>query len=185
MARYYKSKINLFHELVNFFTKKLTEVNSQNSCINYLEWFREFWFVLYVARNFQLQPLKHLLHSELSKFAFCQLPIRKTQRPNADVRRIQTYHDGFLQSHLITRFHAHFWNRKRMFLKDFCKGIKSTSMRSVVKVSKSRKQFMYWKLSQRSFFGRIEDTIICFRDCQVSLTLYICPLIVVYPQESI
>ena len=24
---------------------------------------------------------------------------------------------------------------------------------------------MYWKLSQRSFFGRIEDTIICFRDC--------------------
>ena len=49
-----------------------------------------------------------------------------------------------------------------------------------VKVSKSRKQFMvssivpknerwdnfmYWKLSQRSFFGRIEDTIICFRDC--------------------
>ena len=25
--------------------------------------------------------------------------------------------------------------------------------------------FMYWKLSQRSFFGRIEGTIICFRDC--------------------
>ena len=24
--------------------------------------------------------------------------------------------------------------------------------------------FMYWKLSQRSFFGRIEDTINCFRD---------------------
>ena len=24
---------------------------------------------------------------------------------------------------------------------------------------------MYWKLSQRSFFGRLEDTIICFRDC--------------------
>ena len=23
----------------------------------------------------------------------------------------------------------------------------------------------YWKLSQHSFFGRIEDTIICFRDC--------------------
>ena len=47
-------------------------------------------------------------------------------------------------------------------------------------VSKSRKQsmvssfllkngrwdnFMSWKLSQRSFFGRIEDPIICFRDC--------------------
>ena len=25
--------------------------------------------------------------------------------------------------------------------------------------------FMYWKLSQRSFFGRIKDTIICFWDC--------------------
>ena len=25
--------------------------------------------------------------------------------------------------------------------------------------------FMYWKLSQGSFFGRIKDTIICFRDC--------------------
>ena len=24
---------------------------------------------------------------------------------------------------------------------------------------------MYWKLYQRSFFGRIEDTTICFRDC--------------------
>ena len=51
---------------------------------------------------------------------------------------------------------------------------------TVLKVSKSRKQFivssilpktkrwynsMYWKLSQRLFFGRIEDTIICFRDC--------------------
>ena len=50
----------------------------------------------------------------------------------------------------------------------------------VLKVSKYRKQFMlssilpknerwdnfmYRKLSQRSFFGRIEDTIICFRDC--------------------
>ena len=104
--------------IFTFLTKKIIETSYQNSCKNYLEWFREFWFVLFVARNFQLQPLKHLLHSELSKFAFCQLPIRKTQRPNADVRRIQTYHDGFLQSHLITRFHAHFWNRKRMpFLK--------------------------------------------------------------------
>ena len=49
-----------------------------------------------------------------------------------------------------------------------------------LKVSKSREQFMvssilpknerwdnfmYWKLSQCSFFGRIEDTIICFPDC--------------------
>ena len=55
-----------------------------------------------------------------------------------------------------------------------CNGVKAH-----LKVSKSRKKnmvssilpnnerwdnFMYWKLSQRSFFGRIEDTIICFWD---------------------
>ena len=51
---------------------------------------------------------------------------------------------------------------------------------SCLKVSKSRKpymvssilpkidrgdDFMHWKLSPRSFFGRIEDIVICFRDC--------------------
>ena len=30
---------------------------------------------------------------------------------------------------------------------------------------KSADSVTVWKLSQRSFFGRIEDTIICFRDC--------------------
>ena len=58
--------------------------------------------------------------------------------------------------------------------------VKFDCLLAKLKVSKSRKQFMvssilpkneyrdnsmYWKLSQRSFFGRIEDTIICFRDC--------------------
>ena len=41
---------------------------------------------------------------------------------------------------------------------------------SILPKNKRWDDFVYWKLSQRSFFGRIEDTIICFRDCQTFKT---------------
>ena len=45
-------------------------------------------------------------------------------------------------------------------------------MSSIVPKNKCWNNFQYIKLSQRLFFGRMEDTIICFRDC---LTFNICP----------
>ena len=36
---------------------------------------------------------------------------------------------------------------------------------SILPKKKHLDNSMYWKLSQHSFFGRIEDTIIWFRDC--------------------
>ena len=91
-----------------------------------------------------------------------------------------------LGTYCLRYFLGYFFVFPKGFCSGVCGGLFPARRLALLKVSKSRKKnmlslilpknerwgiFMYWKMPQRSFFGRIQDAIICFRDLLTFTTM--------------